>query len=183
MSRGVKRDIGKVILKTVGVAGVLSVAIFAPHVIGAMGQMGMLGGRKRQKEIIGRSCKSLVSRGLLSVDSSRNIKLTKKGLDMYREIELCEYRINPPKRGWDGKWRVVIFDIPEKRRSTRDAVRGILISAGFRKLQDSVWVHPYECQDFVTLMKTDMYLSKNILYMTVDEIENSGHLRRDFDLN
>jgi DNA-binding transcriptional regulator PaaX len=32
---------------------------------------------------------------------------------------------------WDGKWRVLIFDIPETRRFDRDNIRRALISIGF----------------------------------------------------
>src|SRR3990167_2211250 len=53
---------------------------------------------------------------------------------------------------WDKKWRVVIFDIPEKSRMARDALRRKLKELEFRELQKSVFVHPYECKkeiDFI----------------------------------
>ena len=41
---------------------------------------------------------------------------------------------------WDGKWRVVIFDIPEKHRKLRNALRSQLKNWQFIKWQKSVWV-------------------------------------------
>lgn len=39
----------------------------------------------------------------------------------------------------DGVRRLVIFDIPERERAKRDAIRLELVAAGFRPLQKSVW--------------------------------------------
>lgn len=40
---------------------------------------------------------------------------------------------------WDGKWRVVIFDIPENKRIVRDILRNRLKMWGFLPWQKSVW--------------------------------------------
>jgi len=45
-------------------------------------------------------------------------------------------------RRWDGRWRLVLFDVPESRRSTRDKLRKYLHRHGFGFLQNSVWVTP-----------------------------------------
>lgn len=43
-----------------------------------------------------------------------------------------------------GQWLLVFFDIPEKRRRDRDIFRSILNNFGFKQLQKSVWISPYE---------------------------------------
>ena len=48
-------------------------------------------------------------------------------------------------RKWDGRWRVVIFDIPEKRRAARDVLRYRLKQWGFTPWQKSVWVSRKNC--------------------------------------
>jgi len=98
-----------------------------------------------------------------------------------RHWELQDYKFKRPHK-WDKKWRVVIFDIPEKKRKARDQIRSVFISAGFYRLQDSVWVYPYDCEDIVGLLKTDIGVGKDLLYMIVDEIENDKHLRENFGL-
>lgn len=40
---------------------------------------------------------------------------------------------------WDGKWRVVVFDIPESKRLIRDILRSRLKLWGFKPWQKSVW--------------------------------------------
>jgi phenylacetic acid degradation operon negative regulatory protein len=47
------------------------------------------------------------------------------------------------KQKWDGKWRVVIFDIAEINKITRNLLRARLKELGFGMLQESVWVTPH----------------------------------------
>jgi phenylacetic acid degradation operon negative regulatory protein len=46
------------------------------------------------------------------------------------------------RRHWDGRWRLVIFDVPETRRRTRNRLRHYLQCRGFGYLQNSVWITP-----------------------------------------
>jgi phenylacetic acid degradation operon negative regulatory protein len=46
------------------------------------------------------------------------------------------------KRRWDGKWRMVLFDVPQSRASDRARLRRSLADRGFGYLQDSVWITP-----------------------------------------
>lgn len=48
------------------------------------------------------------------------------------------------RKVWDGKWRIVIFDISENERVVRDSLRFKLISLGFGKLQESVYITPLD---------------------------------------
>ncbi|HXG49697.1 MAG TPA: PaaX family transcriptional regulator C-terminal domain-containing protein [Methylomirabilota bacterium] len=45
-------------------------------------------------------------------------------------------------RAWDGRWRMVLFDIPVGRDSQRRRLRRYLHERGFGCLQGSVWVTP-----------------------------------------
>ena len=46
------------------------------------------------------------------------------------------------RRRWDGRWRLVLFDVPEARRSARNKLRRYLQDRGFGYLQNSVWITP-----------------------------------------
>src|SRR6185503_17602918 len=50
------------------------------------------------------------------------------------------HRKNPEK---DGIWKLIIFDIPESKRKVRNILRQRLVSLGFKKWQNSIWVTPY----------------------------------------
>ncbi len=53
---------------------------------------------------------------------------------------------------------------------------------GFVRLQDSVWVFPYSCEEFLALLKAELKIGTSVLYMVVEEIENDKHLREHFNL-
>ena len=77
---------------------------------------------------------------------------------------------------------MIIFDIKEWKRKTRDDLRQWLEHLGFVRLQNSVWVHPYPCREIIVLLKSNFKIGKEVLYITADEIENDGWLRREFNL-
>ena len=92
-----------------------------------------------------------------------------------------DYGLKKSKR-WDGKWRLVIFDIPEKKQKIRRRIPAIFTRAGLYRLQDSIWIYPYDCEDIIGLLKTELGVGKEVLYVIADEIENDKYLRAHFDL-
>ena len=181
VARTAKRDkIQKAILQSIAAAGLLSVALLAPNALQILKFFGWKP-HKRYREVIARSRNRLIEHGLLAHNERGFLKLTPKGDTKLRELERREYQLPHPKR-WDKKWRVLIFDIPEKRKGLRDKVRLTLVSLGFRQLQKSVWVYPYDCEDLITLLKADFKIGKDLLYMIVDSIENDGWLRKSYKL-
>ena len=53
---------------------------------------------------------------------------------------------------------------------------------GFKRLQDSVWIYPYNCEEVVTLLKADLDVGKALLYMIVDTLEDDEEIKKYFDL-
>jgi len=45
-------------------------------------------------------------------------------------------------RVWDGKWRMVLFDLPSGQNAQRERLRRYLRDNGFGYLQNSVWITP-----------------------------------------
>lgn len=77
---------------------------------------------------------------------------------------------------------MVVFDVPERQSRVRARLRAVMREIGFVRLQDSVWVYPYDCEDFITLLKAELKMGKNVLYAIVDTIEQDKNLRQQFDL-
>ncbi|MDO8590424.1 MAG: hypothetical protein Q7R65_00415 [bacterium] len=173
--------IQKVILSSIATAGILSVVALAPNALQALSMLGF-GKKNRQKETITNSRKKLVSYGLLEYAKKGFLKLTPKGEAKLRQLELHDYKLKKPKR-WDKKWRVLIFDIREEKKLLRDKVRRTLGIIGFVRLQDSVWVYPYDCEDLMTLLKADFKVGKEMLYLIVDTIENDKVLKKQFGIH
>ncbi len=174
-----RKNIQKIILGTIATAGLMSAVVLAPNVIGTMAKLGIIP-TKRQKEIIKRSRQRLIERGLLEYKEGF-LKLTEKGETELRLSEINNFQLNRSRK-WDKKWRILIFDIKEPRKTLRDKIRNTLIAVGFVRLQDSVWIYPYDCEDLITLLKADFKIGKDLLYMIVDELEYDSPLREKFGL-
>lgn len=70
-------------------------------------------------------------------DGTIEVKLTERGEMLVLRFDPDKLKIKIPPR-WDGKWRLVIFDIPEKKAAARRALRNRLRELGFVQLQRSV---------------------------------------------
>ncbi|MFH0912622.1 MAG: hypothetical protein V1807_03125 [Patescibacteria group bacterium] len=144
-----KLDLAKdILLGIAGVGGVLVVALTAPGAIGLLKPLLKKYKRRAQQPgYIQQRFRDLEAKGLIAI-SERGDK-TKITLTQLGKKQVLEYRVDTmeldiPLR-WDGKWRIVIFDIPESRKTHRDAFRRKLIDLGFEHIQDSVWRHKYPC--------------------------------------
>ena len=134
----------------------------------------------RANEIVRTAANRLYKKGLLGLQNGHYFinNNGEKILDCWRRID---FKLERPKK-WDRKWRIIIFDIPERKKRIRDEIRKILTVAGFQRLQDSVWVYPYDCEDVIGLLKMDYGIGRDMLYIIADQIENDKYLRMDFGL-
>ena len=174
-----RENIQKVVLSAVKIAGLLSLAAVAPNSIQYLRSFGLIP-KRRQEEIILRSRDRLISDNFLKYKKGF-LELTEKGESRLRLLEMKDWKIDKPRR-WDGKWRMLVFDIPERRKPLRNRIRSTLLNIGFYRLQDSVWIYPYPCEDLVGLLKVDFKVGKDLLYIIVDFIENDKSLKKLFGL-
>jgi len=149
--------------------------------LSSMKKMGFIT-HPRQIESIKRSRDSLIKKGLLE-NKNGQLKITQGGKRyLFRCLSLGDNKELNKNKKWDGKWRVLVFDIPESRRFDRDNIRRALISIGFMRLQDSVWVYPYNCEDLISLLKADTETGDDVLYMITESIENDQSIKKYFGL-
>lgn len=135
-----------------------------------------------RKYTLGRTFKKLLADKMITLDKAGLPQLTKKGEERLLKHDLKSHIIVKPQK-WDEKYRVIVFDIGEEKRKIRSVIRRQLTSWGFVRLQNSVWVIPYECQESVSLLKAGLGVTGDVLYMTVDSIENDDWLKKEFKLN
>ncbi len=86
---------------------------------------------KSKKEIYN-TLYRLVQQEVLQADGERYV-LTPIGRQLIHKFF--------PKK--DGVWKIIIFDIPEKKRYVRTVLRTKVESLGFKKWQNSIWISPY----------------------------------------
>jgi len=140
----------------------------------------------RQKKELPLIFKRLDKKGLLKFINKNgkiNIILTNKGKTYLKQNFFDIKKINIKNKIWDGKWHIVIFDIPEVRRKIRNTLRFHLKKIGFVQIQGSVWVYPYECNELVTLIKTNFKLSNEVLYIVANFIEGENKLMIKFKIS
>jgi len=110
------------------------------------------------------------------------IELTDKGKRIVKEIQLEDMKIEKPDI-WDKKWRMVIFDIPEKyKRRARDVLREKLQKMNFYQLQKSVWVCPYPCEKEIQFLCEFFEITPYVNLVLADNIYNDIKLRKYFKL-
>ncbi len=86
------------------------------------------------------------------------------------------------KQPWDKKWRMVAFDIPEKYKKGRDALRQRLLRIGFAELQKSVFITPYDCQQEMTALVAFFKLDKYVRFGILSFIDNELYFKKRFNL-
>ncbi len=174
----------KTLLVVIGALGFVFVAVAAGNAVQLLKYTPLMRKSKLKIFEINQGIKRLLNRGLLEIKEDKDYKyleITNKGKHLLLKYQLEGLTQNKPQK-WDKKYRVIIFDISEQRRKTRDNLRNILRSFGFIFLQGSVWVYPYDCQEIIDLLKQYLELKNEALYMTVDSIENDKWLRESFKL-
>lgn len=114
-------------------------------------------------------------------DDFVKIVLTKEGQKKALRFKLDEMEIKKPAK-WDGEWRVVIFDIPEKLKKAREVLREKLKELGFVKLQQSVFVFPYECEDEINFIMEVFQIRPFVRFMRVKYFTNEEQMRLKFNL-
>ena len=178
--RNKREDVRRAILSAVGAAGILVIGATIPNAVRALPMFGIGSRKYYARSALGRLFKNDLIRFEMS-DGKRYLKLTNKGHTKLAMLELEHLEQKKPPR-WDGKWRILIFDIKEVQRYQRDRMRAGLVDLGFTKLQNSVWVYPYDCEDMLFLLKTYYGFGKNVLYIIAEKIEHDIELRKHFNL-
>jgi hypothetical protein len=145
---------------------------------------GMIAGWKEiNGEHFTRTVESLYRSKLVSKkahkDGSYTLTLTDEGRKYALRFHL-DTLPTPKQKRWDGKWRVVLYDIPESKRRLRLELKERLENLGFVELQHSVFAHPYECTDQIEFLIEAYDARPYVRRMLVEKIDISEPLRVAF---
>ncbi len=142
------KDVGRILLQLALIGGVVTAALVAPKVFV------LFANRSRRRylpqdsftqKLNQQSSKSYLTYTQVGGNEYR-IALTPEGRKRALHLAL-EYFALKKADQWDGRWRIVTFDIPKKHSGLRDALRNKLTEIGMVRLQDSVFVYPYPCHE------------------------------------
>lgn len=125
------------------------------------------------KYTIKRTLKTMQKNGeivLRSLDDKDFAQLTPEGRHKLRSLTLSA-DTHVMSMAWDGKWRMVILDVPEADKEKRNALRYILKKAGFVCLKNSVWISPHPFEHMLENMKRDLELENEIMIIVTDFLD------------
>ncbi|OHA65060.1 MAG: hypothetical protein A3D64_00255 [Candidatus Wildermuthbacteria bacterium RIFCSPHIGHO2_02_FULL_49_9] len=136
--------------------------------------------RKELENTIRQLYKSKIVEAHENKDGTSTFVLSEKGKVRALTYRFEEMQIQTGE--WDGKWRLVVFDVPEKIKPAREALRRKLRELGFYELQKSVFVFPYECKDEIDFIVEFFDMRPYVRYGVLETIDNDIHLRKVFSL-
>lgn len=178
----------KVICKTIlvlaALGGAVAVAAVAPNIISAIGQ------RKRHHRYFNstefrKSTDYLKLRGYIEKTDVRKkrgteeIKLTDLGAKQVIKKALEELTL-PKHKKWDKKWRIVMFDIPNRHKHARDGLRTRLKLIGFYQLQESVFVFPHQCKEEVDFCTYIYNVPEYVRFAETELLSEDNDLKEHF---
>lgn len=109
------------------------------------------------------------------------VKITQRGITKALKYKLDEMKVRR-KVSWDRKWRIVVFDISEKKKRSRDEFRERLKQLGFFRLQESVFVHAFPCFDEVEFLRQIYGVDRGVTYILAQKVEGQENLKSFFKI-
>ncbi len=115
----------------------------------------------------------------IKIKNKTYYKLTNKG---NKAVANLIFKRQFKNKKWNGKWYVLTFDVPEKKRYYRVNLRRNLVNIGFYQLQKSVWVFPYDVIEYLYKILPGFREGDWFEYMEVNHISSQKKLIKLFNL-
>ena len=190
MPRGflVKNNFTKeTILKIAAIAGVSIIVASSPFLLNQIVKKYFKEKTIKIKRKRARKLRELQKRKIIEFKELGNgeikIVLSHKGKELILQYKLEDIRIKKPAK-WDEYWRILIYDIPASQRKASNALSKKLKDIGFRQLQKSVWVFPYEFLPEIEFICAvfEINMDKYISYFKTKEIPKEKEFKKFFNL-
>lgn len=177
------------LLKVLISGGTISIALLAPNSLLFLDKpigkyLDKLDKRSRQREldrILVYMRKNKLVDYSLTESYQHGISVTRAGEKRAQNADFAKMKIKKPKR-WDGRWRLVFYDIPEPKKATRNSLKIKLQDLGFSLLQRSIWIHPYPCREIIEQVSARYEITKCVTYVEIQYIDNENFLKKKFKL-
>ncbi len=175
-------ELARDILRLIGAGVAVGATIVAPNTVQLIDYLDPKGRNERNR--IWKTIKYLEEKDRVTFqerDGHTYVQLTATGRQQLDEDAIWELAIARPRR-WDHKWRIVMFDLPSKRETARQAFRHKLEDLGFKFYQRSVFIFPYECAQEVNTVAQWYGVEQYVRYIVATEINDMRRFAQLFDL-
>jgi DNA-binding transcriptional regulator PaaX len=132
--------------------------------------------QKKAQYALSRSIKQLVDAGFVESHDSVSqsfLRLTKSGKQKTNTLLLSQEDALV-STSWDGLWRIILLDVPEERKSEREALRYLLKKAGFVSVKNSVWVSLFPYEHLFENIKRDLELTTELIIIVTHMIDDTS---------
>ncbi len=176
------RTLTKAILIVLGTGTALAMALMAPNALKVLKPF--LGGGRRsnhERDRIQRALRALHRRRLIEYRERGNkmyLYVTESGKKYVRQFELDNFEL--PEGVWDKKWRVILFDIPERSGGGRRAFQQHLKILGCFAFQKSVFVYPYDCHEEIESLASFWEVERYVHYFVTKDLGKCEGAARKF---
>jgi DNA-binding transcriptional regulator PaaX len=131
------------------------------------------------------SIQTLYQRQLLTIieglDGITTIAITEAGKRIAQELKRIALP-NVRPTDWDRKWRLILFDIPEAKKRSREGFRYHLRRLGFAEFQRSVFLSPFPCTEAIYALADQFQIKDHVVMITAESISNEFQFKQLFGL-
>lgn len=106
------------------------------------------------------------------------VKISDNGKKKLLKFNLDEMELKNKK--WDGKWRIIIYDIFTGKKEQANLFRRTLKRLKFFKLQRSVYITPFKCYDEIEYLRQVCEVGREVQMLTVSGLENEKAYKEYF---
>lgn len=131
--------------------------------------------KRAQERELARVVQYMKHKKLLAENYQNGLEITTLGRLRLKRMNYEKLTIPTPEV-WDGQWRLVMFDIPENKRHTRRIFTTKLRLLGYKYLQQSVWVHPFESKQEIIAVCEKLQISQYVTYIVTAHIDHESVL-------
>lgn len=171
------------LLRFIALTGITAAALLAPNAVQFFDKplqkyFAKLDEEQRKREI-NKALAYMKNKRLITENYRHGLNLTPKARQRLEKLSFDEISIPTPPR-WDGKWRIVFFDIPEPQKSNRDGFAAKMRQLGLKVLQRSVFIYPFPCRDEVARVAMHYHVRRYVSYIETDYLDSEKVLVRRF---
>ncbi len=177
-----KGEVVKNVLKTLVAIGLVATVIALPGMAGVINLFNPRNPRERKR--LRRTMRELMAKKIVNYYRQGGkdiIEVTDKGRKILLSYDFENIALSPPRK-WDGLFRVIIFDIPERKKRARKLFHLKLKEMGLYLLQDSVFITPYECRKEIEYLRNYLFIAPHVQYLLVKNLDDKEKIKRYFNI-
>ena len=152
---------------------ILSALFFPPRTLGQMSakldDLFLRGRNYKNRKQFSKLVYHLKVNGYIMVkelEGKKAVIFTKNGIEKTLK---ASFKLEGRTKRKDGKWIMLIFDMPAKHKKSRDLLRSILQNLGYKLFQYSVWITPYDVSDKTEKLLQYYSMEKYIKIFLIEE--------------